>query len=202
MGRVHYKAGLTFSAATVPGAVLGAVTTNYIPRNIFNGILGVVLLAVSAFLILKPANEAAERSRAHRDNGPSGELFDFDWHPKTGFVLSLFVGYWSSLLGIGGGIIHVPALISFLGFPTHIATATSHFVLAVTAFAGTATHVVGGAFTRGVWRTIHLSIGVVVGAQLGALLSRRVHGKWIVRGLAVALAAVAVRIVALAVVGK
>jgi len=195
MGRVHYKAGLTFSAATVPGAILGAVTTNYIPRTAFNLVLGIVLLAVSAFLILRPAN-AEHTGRDEHDSSTIGKTrsFDFDWHPKTGIVLSLFVGYASSVLGIGGGIIHVPALISLLGFPAHVATATSHFVLAVTAFAGTATHVVGGAFTRGVFRTIYLSIGIVVGAQFGALVSRRIHGKWIVRALAAALAAVAVRI--------
>ncbi len=42
---------------------------------------------------------------------------------------SAFVGFLSSFLGTGGGVMHVPLLVGALGFPTHIATATSHFVL-------------------------------------------------------------------------
>jgi hypothetical protein len=108
--------------------------------------------------------------------------------------LSLFVGYISSLLGIGGGIIHVPVLIHLLNFPVHIATATSHLILAVMAFTGTAVHIVIGAFSHGVRHTIFLAIGVLIGAQLGARLSNCVQGDWIIRGLAIALGFVGIRI--------
>jgi uncharacterized membrane protein YfcA len=108
--------------------------------------------------------------------------------------LSFFVGYASSLLGIGGGVIHVPALVHLLNFPVHIATATSHFMLAIMAFTGTAVHVATGAFHHGVRRAILLSIGVVIGAQVGAWLSSRIQGDWILRGLAIALAFVGARV--------
>jgi uncharacterized membrane protein YfcA len=42
---------------------------------------------------------------------------------------------------------------------------------------------------------IPLALGVVVGAQVGARLSTRLHGRWIVRGLGVALGLVGVRLV-------
>jgi uncharacterized membrane protein YfcA len=82
-----------------------------------------------------------------------------------------------------------------LNFPVHIATATSHFVLAIMALTGTLVHVAQGVFVQGVRRTILLSIGVVVGAQFGAMLSNRVGGKLIIRGLAVALAFVGLRLI-------
>jgi uncharacterized membrane protein YfcA len=104
------------------------------------------------------------------------------------------VGYFSSLLGIGGGIIHVPVLVHLLNFPVHIATATSHFVLAIMVLTGTLVHIITGTFSHGVRRTIALSLGVLVGAQLGARLSERVQGKWILRGLALALGAVGIRL--------
>jgi hypothetical protein len=85
-------------------------------------------------------------------------------------AISIVVGYVSSFLGIGGGIIHVPALSYFLGFPVHIATATSHFVLAIMALTGTLVHIAIGTFSHGVHRTIALAIGVLVGAQIGAHL--------------------------------
>ena len=40
-------------------------------------------------------------------------------------------GLVGALLGIGGGIVHVPVLSTVLGFPVHTATATSHFILAI-----------------------------------------------------------------------
>jgi uncharacterized membrane protein YfcA len=112
--------------------------------------------------------------------------------------LSLFVGYISSLLGIGGGIIHVPALVHLLNFSVHIATATSHFILAVMAITGTTVHMATGVFSHGIRRTVLLAIGVLLGAQLGARLSTRVHGDWIIRGLAIALGFVGVRILIMA----
>jgi uncharacterized protein len=55
-----------------------------------------------------------------------------------------------------------------------------------------------GAFSQGGRRTIILSVGVIVGAQLGVVLSSRIHGAWIIRGLAIALAFVGIRILLLA----
>jgi uncharacterized protein len=93
-------------------------------------------------------------------------------------------------------VIHVPLLVRALGFPTHLATATSHFVLAIMAGAGTLTHIGLGSFAHGhgVRRTLALSAGVVVGAQLGAHVSLRLGGAVIQRLLAAALLALAARL--------
>jgi uncharacterized membrane protein YfcA len=124
-----------------------------------------------------------------------GVRYHYAFNPTVGIVLSVFVGFVSSLLGVGGGFIHVPALVRLLNFPVHIATATSHFVLAIMALTGTLVHVAQGVFVHGVRRTVLLGIGVVVGAQFGAVLSNRVGGKLIIRGLAVALAFVGLRLI-------
>ena len=58
----------------------------------------------------------------------------------------------------------MPALSCLLNFPVHIATATSHFVLAIMALTGTLVHVVQGAFVHGARRTAVLAVGVLVGA--------------------------------------
>jgi len=118
-----------------------------------------------------------------------------------GIAMSFVIGFASSLLGIGGGFIHVPALIAVLGFPVHIATATSHFVLAIMATVGTITHILAGDLVD-VWpRAVYLAVGAVVGAQVGARLSARVHGTVIVRLLAAALAIVALRLAAQGLLG-
>jgi uncharacterized membrane protein YfcA len=117
----------------------------------------------------------------------------------VGVALGLPVGYISSLLGIGGGIIHVPALAYFLNFPVLIVTATSHFILAIMTFYRN----IGPYHIRYFqsWPSQNyflLAAGVLLGAQLGAFLSNRVQGVWIIRGLAIALILVGIRILIMA----
>jgi uncharacterized membrane protein YfcA len=82
-----------------------------------------------------------------------------------------------------------------LKFPVHVATATSHFVLVFIAAAGTLTHILNGTFEHGVRRAAALAVGVVIGAQLGAILSNRLQGSWIIRLLAVGLGAAGLRLI-------
>ncbi len=197
MRRVDYRSGLLLSIGTIPGAVLGAWTTALLPRRTFDLIFAVVLIAAAALLLWRPhARTALGHGAFHRTvTDADGTVHTYAYNPWLAVGLSLVVGYVSSLLGIGGGIIHVPVLTAVFGFPVHIATATSHFALAIMAGAGTATHVATGAFHSGVRRTLALGVGVLVGAQIGARWSSRVHGNWILRGLAVALLIVAVRLI-------
>lgn len=77
-------------------------------------------------------------------------------HGSVGIGLSVAVGYLSNLLGIGGGVIHVPAMTYVLHFPVHIATATSQFTLAVMALAGTLVHLATGSLHHGLPQTVAL----------------------------------------------
>lgn len=204
MRRIDYRSGLLFSAATIPGAVLGALTTAYIPRRLFDAIFGLLMIAASIFLMIRPIGEK-ETNRYNSNYHLKRNLVEIDdtlhtfsYNLILGMGLSFFVGFISSMLGIGGGIIHVPVLIHLLNFPIHIATATSHFILAFMALTGTIVHIVTGTFSHGVRRTISLAIGVLLGAQLGARLSNRVQGYWIIRGLAIALGFVGIRILIMA----
>ena len=104
------------------------------------------------------------------------------------------VGFLSSLLGIGGGVIHVPLMVAALGFPTHVATATSHFVLACLSLAAVLVHARAGTLALGWSRAWPLAVGAVIGAQIGARISSRVGGRWILWGLSAGLASVAVRL--------
>jgi uncharacterized protein len=199
-GRIDYQAGRQFAVATIPGAILGALSTAYLPRHVFDIVMGALMVIGAGVLLGRPLrgeNRPAvlnPRSTLHTVVERDGSAHTFSYNAKTGIGLSVAVGYLSSLLGIGGGIIHVPALVHLLNFPVHIATATSHFVLAIMAVTGTAVHIVTGTFAHGVRRTIMLSMGVFVGAQVGAWASQWVHGEWILRGLAIALGVVGVRL--------
>jgi uncharacterized protein len=196
MRRIDYKSGILFTIAGIPGALLGVHTIRHLPRVPFEILFSVLMLAVGAYLLMRPGRDpgAMDPPRPAPPADPAAKPPFLTRRLKLGMILSLFVGYLSNLLGIGGGIIHVPALIHLLKFPVHVATATSHFILAFLALTGTLEHAAQGAFAETADRTVWLALGAVVGAQVGARLSTRIRGPWIVRGLAVALAIAGIRI--------
>ena len=192
MKRINYRYGLIFSAAAVPGAILGAMATYYVSRKIFDPVFGVVLLIIATVIFVKPPSE--------HDGAGESSLHLSRRNLLLGIAISVGVGLVSSFLGIGGGIVHVPALSSILGFPVHTATATSHFILAIVTAVGVLVHIATGTFHHGVLRTAFLTVGVLLGAQLGALVSSMVEGRAIIRALALALALVGVRLLYLSAV--
>ncbi|MGH7133863.1 MAG: sulfite exporter TauE/SafE family protein [Phycisphaerales bacterium] len=189
MKRIDYRSGLIFAAAALPGALVGAAATHFASRSVFNTILGVCLLLISGFLLVRNYLKPVDGT----DAGPAAQR-QTTRQRTVGVSISLAVGVISSFLGIGGGIIHVPALIYVLGFPVHVAIATSHFVLAITAAAGTGVKLFGGEFGDALPIAMAIGVGAVVGAQAGAYLSRKIHSMVIVNIMAAAMLAVAVRI--------
>jgi uncharacterized membrane protein YfcA len=203
-GRIDYKAGVVFALFTIPGSILGVLTVQYIPQQSFNTIIGLLLVVLASYLIYKNATPKPILSHSlvrkgcqeHTLTDHSGITYQYTYNPVYGNLVSLLVGYISPLLGIGGGIIHVPAMVNWLKFPVHIATATSHFILAVMATVSVITHAFQGTYNdpQILHMILFIAIGVVPGAQLGALLSHKIKSSVILQVLAICLAVVGVRI--------
>lgn len=199
MKRIDYRTGIIFSLATVPGAILGVLATFYISRGAYQVIFGLLLVALSIYIFLRPT----ARLKVHfKDSQPctrlivdcNGVSHAYSFNMGLGIAISLIVGFIAGLLGIGGGIIHVPAMVAILGFPAQVATATSQFILVITTFFGSATHLLAGNLAAGWKQVIILGVGVMLGAQMGARLSTKFGGAAIVRLLAAALLLVGLRL--------
>lgn len=198
--RIDYRSGSVFALCTLPGSVLGVLVANTVSRPGFDVIMGVALTALAWWLVRgRMQSPSAEPGRGVPRTivDREGHEYRYRANVRLGALFSVGVGFISSFLGIGGGVVHVPLLVTVLGFPTHVATATSHFVLAWMALVATLTHVVTGTFHGGIGlrRAAALSVGVVFGAQLGAILSQRLSGTVIQRLLAVGLLVLGVRLV-------
>jgi uncharacterized membrane protein YfcA len=203
-GRIDYKAGIIFALFTIPGSILGVLTVEYIPQKLFNKIFGILLIALSTFLFYKNKKSApgvmpnqTNKGLTHRElTDKQGTVYKYGYNQTYGIIISIIVGYLSPLLGIGGGIIHVPAMVNWLQFPVYIATATSHFILAIMATVSVIVHAVKGHYDNPeiIKMIVFLAIGVIPGAQIGAYLSHRIKGHIIIKVLACCLILVGIRI--------
>ncbi len=194
--RIDYRNGLLFAAATIPASLLGVWAVQLIPTRIFALIFSLLLLGMAAFLLFRPRLEspATKKGTACTIVDRSGQRFTYRVHRTLGVGLSTVIGFLAGLLGIGGGVVHVPVLIYVLCYPVHIATATSHFILVFTTLAAVLLHLGLGHYSVSWPVVLATAAGVVPGAQLGARLAQRVHGALIVRLLALALALLGVRL--------
>jgi uncharacterized protein len=204
-GRVDYKAGLLFALFTIPGSILGVYATQYIPQHIFNLSFGILLIGLALFLFIKTLKESSTCENVHppgkgwvhhslTDN--KGAVFNYTYNQPYGILVSVLVGFLSPLLGIGGGIIHVPAMVNWLQFPLYIATATSHFILAIMSTVSVVVHALKGSYKDPIVlrMVLALAAGVIPGAQLGAWLSHKIKSRTIIQILAACLALVGLRI--------
>jgi uncharacterized protein len=196
--RIDYRSGLLFSLPGMAGAIIGANVTALLSRGLFQLLFGAALLLAAIYLMVRPMRKgiipAITNHPVIKITDGHGNSYTYSYSRIMGIAIAFGVGLLSGLLGIGGGIIHVPALTQLLCFPVHIATATSHFVVAITTFSAVITHIFTGAYAHGVRRALVLSAGAIIGAQFGARLSQRVPGILVVRLLAGGLVIVAIRL--------
>jgi uncharacterized membrane protein YfcA len=191
--RVDLALGWRFALATLPGAIGGAYVTRSLSSRAFGQAFGVVLLVVAVFLFFGRTAAPSARADSRLLVDSSGGTHHYRVDVWKGVVVSLLVGVISSVFGIGGGIIHVPFLIVVLGLPVHVATATSHFVLSISAFVGAVTFLALGHVDL---PTLALmGAGVLLGAQVGARMSIGTSAEVIRRVLAGSLAVVGVRMI-------
>ena len=187
MGRVDYRLGTLFTLASLPGVVFGVFLVHQIPRNVFDPLFGALLLGIGLFLMRHPVGAAEAETHIFSPTTSDRQTF-------LGSVGSAYIAVLASVMGIGGGIIHVPFLIRVLKISPHRATATSHFVLTFVALTATIVHVAMGEFNRGLSQTMYLAVGVMMGAPIGAAISTQLRGSLIVRLLAISLCLVGIRL--------
>jgi hypothetical protein len=194
--RVDYELGVKFSVFAVPGTIIGALIAQKFSLPVFSAVFALVLALLSYSLLFKGefylvcANSRmmpAERFVCDT----TGRTHAYAPDLSIGYGGSVLVGLISGLLGIGGGLIHVP-LMNFMGIPIHVAAATSHFIITITGFF--AVVVFAGLGKIDLDYSIFLSIGSILGAYYGAKLSLMSKPDFIKKTIAILLAVIAMRL--------
>jgi len=122
--------GVKLGIFGIIGSVFGAFFATTLPSRTLELIFGVLLLFISIRNIF---------SRGSKENDSK---FDFNW--ITIILTGLFVGFFSGLLGIGGGIFLIIILTVLLGFSMIQAIGTSSVFISLTAIGGTVSYIISG----------------------------------------------------------
>ena len=185
-GLSNVRIGLFLAVATISGALTGALLAGIVPVRWLELILGLAL-SYSAFATLQQINLELPRDVPDDDwlamrFGLDGVYYDrrLDQEVKyratrvgQGFAAMYGAGVLSGLLGIGSGAFKVLAMDYFMRLPMKVSTATSNFMIGLTAAASAGIY-----FTRGDIQPLivaPVAIGVLVGAYLGTAVMARMR---------------------------
>ena len=212
-GNVDYGLGLTMLVGTIVGVEVGAQMVMWLERlgSVDKVVrwLYVVLLVLLAWLVFhdiaarRKKEREAKAQNKELDHGATGvdwasrlhaikipPVFHFKqanitcsaWLP---IFVSFFTGWLAGILGIGGGLIRMPALVYLVGCPTHLAVGTDLFEVAISGLYGTASYAYKGRVE--LLAALVMLCGAAIGAQIGVVATKYVKGYGIrfVFGLAV-----------------
>jgi uncharacterized protein len=201
-GNVDYKLGAIMVLGTVAGFESGAQVIMWLERigridaYVRSGY--VVLLSIIAAVVFTDVSLRRKKERNARAKGGSlDELATgLEWHKKLHAIrippivhfrragircsvwlpisVSFFTGTLAGVLGIGGGLVRMPALIYLVGCPTHVAVGTDLFEVAISGLYGAATYSYKG--RTELLAALIMLVGASIGAQIGSIATKYVKG--------------------------
>jgi len=183
--RVDYKLALLYDIFDIPGVIVGAYLTTILPQNLLIGLCGFLILFLSLLMLrnLRARKLSTKNKESNMTcNGWGRKVSDsmnqvFEYkirRPSLIVISSLMSGLVTGLAGLGGGITDTTTMM-LLGIPSHIAIASSEFAMALTNGAGVITH--GFLQNISIEYAIPITIGTILGAQVGVLVAKRTKQK-------------------------
>ncbi|HTY00544.1 MAG TPA: sulfite exporter TauE/SafE family protein [Bacteroidota bacterium] len=185
----NLRVAMVLEIATTIGALSGAYVAGILVGKWLYIIFGVVMGYSSLMMLRKRREHAHEITRAapladylrlhssYYDEAVGKEVSYRVVGTRIGLVLMYFAGLMSGLLGIGSGALKVPAMDLAMRLPIKVSTATSNFMIGVTAAASAGLYFVRGDINPFIAAPV--ATGVLIGATLGTHLLGRLHSSTI-----------------------
>ena len=176
-GYANVRLGILLETATTIGAILGVAFASQLPATKLSLIFGIFLLycATSSLYQTKQLSKnffSDKLALALKLNNsyPSDQGFKSYpvHHIPLGYAIMFAAGGLSGILGIGSGALKVVALDRVMGLPFKVSTATSNFMIGVTAAASAGLYLKLGYVDPIL--TMPIVLGVVSGSYMGARL--------------------------------
>jgi uncharacterized membrane protein YfcA len=161
-GLVHRRVALVTGSAGASAAALGAIASDVFPgKGHVQMILTAGLMGFTAYRTGRGRPSAADR------HAPSALRTSVPLLAGIGFSAGLMSGF----LGVGGGIVMVPAFTGLVGLDLKRAIATSLVCVGMLAVPGTIAHQLLGNVNW--FYALPLMVGAIPGARVGAHLAIR-----------------------------
>ena len=187
----NLRIGMFLELATTTGAVIGALLAAVVTPSLLYVVLGIVLLLSAALQLTRigeelpvaePATGLARRlslAETYPDARLGGEVAYAPRQIPLGFALMGLAGLVSGLLGIGSGALKVIAMDGAMRLPMKVSSATSNFMIGVTAAASAGIYLGRGDVDVSIAAPV--ALGVLAGAFLGARLLGRLSNRHVRR---------------------
>ncbi len=174
-GWTNLKVAMVLECATVTGAVAGALLAGMIPAVVLELLFALMMLQSAYFSLRKQGDDLVEHGDpiarrlelAGDIPDDSGKMIHYEIvNLASGGALMVVAGLMSGLLGIGSGALKVMAMDYFMHLPLKVSSATSNFMIGVTAGAGALVFLARGDVATSIAAPV--AIGVTAGALLGS----------------------------------
>ena len=179
-GLTNIRLAIVLEVATTLGALTGVFLVGMIPVSFLFFIFAVILVLSAQQMLTRRSEPAGEASisdtggwatalRLHSSypDRPLGRDIAYRvQRVPLGMALMYGAGLISALLGIGSGVLKIPAMDTALRLPIKVSSATSNFMIGVTAAASAGAYFVRGDIIPAIAGPV--ALGSVVGALLGA----------------------------------
>jgi uncharacterized protein len=179
-GFVNVKLGMLLETTTTVGSIIGAMIAIYTDQKVLALFFAAMLVYSAIYMLRRPERtispESAELdgqildlSCTYTDARSGNEVCYGVKGIRTGMGAGLLAGATSGMLGVGGGVIKVPVMNTCMCVPMKAATATSNFMIGVTALAGAVVYYSYGLISPVLAATV--AVGVIVGSFIGTRLN-------------------------------
>lgn len=187
----NLRIGMFLEVATTTGAITGALIAGLISTHYLYIIFGLLLLYSAIAMIQRAHEELPGEVVAHPLADKlrlNGEYFDKTLNRQVkynvggvlgGFGMMYVAGTISGLLGIGSGVFKVMAMDLFMKLPFKVSTATSNFMIGVTAAASAGVYLMRGDIDPKIAGPV--ALGVLVGATVGTKVMEKLRSATIRR---------------------
>ena len=179
--RVHIPLALYLGIPMALSSLVGSVASAHVSNELMLTIFAAMAL-LAAILILLPQS----------DTDTEDNIVDLKFNRFFAIAIGLIIGGLAGIIGQGGAFLYIPAMLFILGIPTRITIGTA---LAV-GIASSAAVLLGRIGTHQIpwlWSAV-LVTGVVLGAQLGSVLSQYTPRRVLRKILAVIIAGTTLKI--------
>ncbi len=198
-GWTNLKVAMVLECATVTGAITGAYLAGIVPAVVLELLFALMMLQSAFFSLRKMEDSTVSESDALAARlDLHGEVPDETGRTvhygvmrvPAGSILMLLAGLMSGLLGIGSGALKVIAMDQVMHLPLKVSSATSNFMIGVTAGAGALVFLARGDVPTSVAAPV--ALGVTVGALVGSRILPHANVRALRMGFVVILVVIAI----------